>query len=580
MLKDGTNPELFKRHFEDLTMRYVAPMLEAAVNVKLNNPSDWAYFYLEPIKRIHLYSNEVDGMEPNGNSKLTVAFLLIAVLIMFLASINYINLSTAVSVKRGKEIGIRKVLGAEKKTISIYFLLETMFFVFISVILSCVLLLLFVPPLNRYLSMDFGIVNFLNWQLFGLLLAIFFTVSILSGIYPALIAASYKPLKAIKGNLRDKVKGGSTRNILVGIQVLITAFVLTSSLLVYVQINYIQKRDLGFDREQIIVISHANALKEKQESFMQEIKKFPQIMDATSTNQIPCIDIANSSTFIEGKSGENESIIMYQFYADEGFVSTFDFQILSGRGFSREMMTDENTVIINEAAARSLNLTNPAGQHLNPAMSGVWYEIIGICKDFNFKSLHYHVEPAMLFMHKGIHNYLCLKVKFKDFSSSIKFVEGKWKAFVRDVPFNYSFLNEKINHLYHQEQITKRLLFVFFIIIIGVTFLGIYGLVTYTTLKRRKEVAVYKVLGAETYYIIIKFVKEIQIVILVSCVLSVPVSYFLVKEWLQNFAYQINIKMSSFLITWAVISVVALASTIFQIVSAASIKPAKILNKE
>jgi putative ABC transport system permease protein len=577
MLKDGTNPELFRKHFEDLTMRYVAPMLEAAVNVKISKPSDWAYFYLEPIKRIHLYSEVVDGMEPNGNSKLTVAFLLIAVLIMFLASINYINLSTAVSVKRGKEIGIRKVLGAEKKTISIYFLLETMFFVFISVIFSCFLLLIFVPSLNRYLNMDFGIVSFLNREMFGLLLAIFFIVSILSGIYPALIAASCKPLKAIKGNLSDKVKGGSTRNILVGIQVLITAFVLTSTLLVYEQINYIQKRDLGFDREQIIVISHANALKEKQESFMQEIKRFPQIMDATFTNQIPCIDIENSVTFLDGKS---VSANMYQFYADEGFVSTFNFQILSGRGFSKEMATDKNTVIINEAAAKSLELTNPTGRLLNPAPSEDWYEIIGICKDFNFKSLHYHVEPAMLFMHKGIHNYLCLKVKFKDFSSSIKFVEGKWKDFVRDVPFNHFFLNEKINHLYQQEQITKRLLFVFFVIIIGITFLGIYGLVTYTTLKRRKEVAVYKVLGAETYYIIIKFVKEIQTVILVSCMLSVPVSYFSVKGWLQNFAYQIDIKISVFVISWAVISAVALASTIFQIISAAKIKPAKILNKE
>jgi putative ABC transport system permease protein len=577
MLKDGTNPELFAKHFEDITMRYVAPMLETVVNVKINNPTDWAYFYLEPVKRIHLYADVVDGMEPNGNSKLIIAFLLIAILIMFLASINYINLSTAVSVKRGKEIGIRKVLGAEKKTITVYFLLETMFFVFISVILSCFLLLLFVPLLNRYLNTDFGIVNFINWEIFGLLFGIFFVTSILSGIYPALIAASYKPLKAIKGNLNDKVKGGRIRNILIGIQVLITAFVLTSSLFVYEQINYIQNRDLGFDKEHIVVISHANALKEKQESFMQEIKKFPQIMDATYTNRIPCIDIANSVIFSEGKS---ESANMFQFYADEGFVSTFNFQILSGRGFSKEMMTDKNTVIINEAAVKSLNLTDPVGRFLNPATSEDWYEIIGVCKDFNFKSLHYHVEPAMLFMNKGTHKYLCLKVKSDDFGSSIDFVERQWKDFIKDVPFNYFFLNEKINHLYHQEQITKRLLFVFFIIITGITFLGIYGLITYTTLKRRKEVAIYKVLGAETYYIIIKFVKEIQIVILVSCILSAPVSYFLVKEWLQNFAYQIDVRIFVFLITWVIISVIALISTVFQIISAANIKPAKVLNRE
>ncbi|MDR0602779.1 MAG: ABC transporter permease [Bacteroidales bacterium] len=578
MLKNGTNPKLFERHFDDITMRYVAPQLEITVNVGISKPSDWGYFYLEPIKRIHLYSEVVDGLEPNGNSKLIVAFLIIAILILFLASINYINLSTAVSVNRGKEIGILKVLGAEKKTISIYFLLETMFFVFISIILSCCLLLLFVPSLNRYLNMDFGITNFLNWGLFGLLSGIFFIVSILSGIYPALIAASYNPVKALKGNLSDKKGGGNTRTVLVGIQVLITAFVLTSSLLVYEQINYIQKRDLGFDKEHIVVISQANALKDNQESFMQEIKKFPQITDATFTSQIPCIDIVNSETFLEGK---DVSTNMFQFYADEEFVNVFNFQILSGREFSKEMTTDKNAVIINEAAVRSLKLTNPIGKLLNPAPSEDWFEIIGTCKDFNFKSLHYHVEPAMVFMNKGIHKYLCLKVKFRDFSSSINFVKGKWKDFInKDVPFNYFFLNEKINHLYQQEQITKRLLFVFFIMIIGITFLGIYGLVTYTTLKRRKDVAVYKVLGAETYYIIIKYVKEIQIIILVSCVLSVPVSYFLIKEWLQNFAYQINITMFSFLITWVIISVVALISTIFQIVSAANIKPAKVLNNE
>jgi putative ABC transport system permease protein len=579
MLKDGTNPELFKKHFDDIIMRYIAPQLETVVNIEINKPSDWGYFYLEPIKKIHLYSEVVDGMEPNGNSKLIVAFLLIAVLIIFLASINYINLSTAVSVKRGKEIGILKVLGAEKRTISIYFLVETMFFVFISVILSCFLLLIFVPSLNQYFNMDFRIVDFLNWKLFGLLSGMFFIVSILSGIYPALIAASYKPIKAMKGNLNDKIKGGgSIRNILVGIQVLITAFVLTSSLLVYEQINYIQERDLGFDKEHIVVISNANALKDGQKSFMQEIKKFPQIIDATFTNQIPCIDIVNSETFLEGK---NVSTNMFQFYADDGFVSTFNFQILSGREFSKEMTTDKNTVIINEAAAKSLKLTNPAGKLLNPAPSKDWYEIIGTCKDFNFKSLHYLVEPAMVFMHEGIHDYLCLKVKSNDVNSSINFVERIWKDFINeDIPFNYFFLNEKINHLYHQEQITKRLLFVFFIIIIGVTFLGIYGLVTYTTLKRRKEVAVYKVLGAETHYIIIKFVKEIQIVILVSFILSVPISYFLVQEWLQNFAYQINIKMSGFLIAWAIIAVVALISTISQIISTANIKPAKVLNNE
>ena len=311
---------------------------------------------------------------------------------------------------------------------------------------------------------------------------------------------------------------------------------------------------------------------------MQEIKKSTQIIDATFTSQIPCIDSWNSETFLEGKN--RTSTNMFQFYADDGFVSTFNFQILSGREFSKEMMTDKNTVIINEAAAKSLKLTNPVGQRLNPAPSEDWFEIIGVCKDFNFKSLHYRVEPAMLFMHNGIHNYLCLKVKSNDFNSSINFVEGKWKDFIKDVPFNYFFLNEKINHLYHQEQITKRLLFVFFITIIGITFLGIYGLVTYTMLKRRKDVAIYKVVGAETYEIIIKYVKEIQIIILISCVLSVPISYFLVKKWLQNFAYQINIGMFNFLITWVVISVVALISTIFQIISAANINPVKVLNNE
>jgi putative ABC transport system permease protein len=404
----------------------------------------------------------------------------------------------------------------------------------------------------------------------------FFIISILSGAYPAWIAASYKPVKAIKGNLRDKGKGGGSRNILVGIQVLITAFVLTSSLLVYEQINYIQKKDLGFDKEHIIIIPNANALKNQQESFMQEIKKFPQIIDATFTTRIPCIDVYNSVTFLEGK--DRLSANMFQFYADEGFVSAFDFQILSGREFSKE--TDKNVAIINEAAVKSLNLTNPIGQLLNPAPSEDWYEIIGVCKDFNFKSLHYHVEPAMLIMYKGIHKYLCLKVKYKDFGSSINFVGGKWKDFVNTVPFNYFFLNEKINHLYQQERTTQRLLFVFFVIIIGVTFLGIYGLVTYTTLQRRKDVAIYKVLGAETHYIIIKYVKEIQIVILISCIISVPISYLLVKEWLQNFAYQIDIKITGFLITWVIISAVALLSTIFQIISAANIKPAKVLNEE
>jgi putative ABC transport system permease protein len=215
---------------------------------------------------------------------------------------------------------------------------------------------------------------------------------------------------------------------------------------------------------------------------------------------------------------------------------------------------------------------------LNPAPSKDWFEIIGVCKDFNFKSLHYGVEPAMLFMHKGIHNYLCLKVN--DFNSSINFVEGKWKDFINDVPFNYFFLNEKINHLYHQEQITKRLLFMFFIIIIAITFLGIYGLITYTMLKSRKDVAIYKVVGAETYNIIIKYVKEIQFIILIPCIFSVPISYFLVKEWLQNFAYQINIGIFDFLISWAIISMVALISTIFQIISAANINPVKVLKNE
>lgn len=184
----------------------------------------------------------------------------------------------------------------------------------------------------------------------------------------------------------------------------------------------------------------------------------------------------------------------------------------------------------------------------------------------------------MLFMHKGIHNYLCLKVN--DFNSSINFVEGKWKDFINDVPFNYFFLNEKINHLYHQEQITKRLLFMFFIIIIAITFLGIYGLITYTMLKSRKDVAIYKVVGAETYNIIIKYVKEIQFIILIPCIFSVPISYFLVKEWLQNFAYQINIGIFDFLISWAIISMVALISTIFQIISAANINPVKVLKNE
>jgi ABC-type antimicrobial peptide transport system permease subunit len=525
--------------------------------------------YLQPLTDIHLH-------DLNGGGAIVYVYIfsLIALFVLLIACINFMNLATARSLKRSKEVGLRKVVGANKLNLIHQYYAESILLSFISLFFSLLLVELFLPTFNFFSGKSLTLDIAGNIQNVLVLCGITLITGIISGSYPAIFLSSLKPANALKGiNLNSS---SLLRKILVVFQFTLSIILIVCTIVVSNQLNFIQNYNLGFDKNQILYFPMNHELMDKSISLKSELLQNPQILDVTATSSkigiqpMWSVDLNNW----EGNNGE-KSLLLSMISTDYDFLETFQIEIVSGRYFSRSFSTDTAAFVLNEAAIKEMGLNNPRGNSIFEKDG-----IIGVVKNFNFRSLHSEIGPLALVMSPDLYRFMAVKINTHNISRNIKYIEDVTRKFAPDLPFEYQFLDEEFANLYQAEQRLGTIFRSFSILAIFISGLGLFGLASFVVVQRTKEIGVRKVLGASIPNVILLLTKEFTKWVLLGNIIAWPIAYFSMSNWLQNFAYRIDIGWWVFLIAGLLAIVIALITVSYQTIKTALTNPAEALRYE
>jgi putative ABC transport system permease protein len=534
---------------------------------------------LQPLQKIHLYSNINDEISANGNIKYIFLFSSIALLILIIACINYMNLGTARSLQRSKEVGIRKVVGAQKSHLVKQFLSESLILTVIAFILSILLVWTVLPVFSTYFERDI-VFNLMGSAKFLLTLcALVFFTGILSGFYPAFLISSFKPKTALTSVLNRGSKSAVLRYSLVVLQFTISIILIICTLVVKNQLAYIQQRDVGYSKDQIVILRLPSSLAGiNMETIKTELKKNPQVLSASGSGNLPN-DITSFNRF-ERPSSEGPLLSIYTGVVDHDFIELYGLEIIKGRNFSRDYPSDErDAVLINETAAKALEWETPLGQRLRHR-NGRNPEVIGILKDFNFHSLHNEIAPLCLYLYSNSSYYLSLGIKTDNLPETLDFVENQMETFFAGYPFEFRFFDDIFDQAYRAEQKLGDLFIICALMAIFIACLGLFGLVAFTAEQRTKEIGIRKVVGASVSSIIHLLSTQLLRWVLLANVIAWPIAYLAMHKWLQNFAFRAKIGIEIFVVSAFITLFIALLTVSYQSIKSATRNPIDSLRYE
>ncbi len=585
VLKKGTNPEEFQKKLDKDLRQYIEPQLEkvAGLTFEQLKKSGSSYGYvIQPLSAIHLYSHLDYEIEANSDINYIYIFSIIAALILLIACINFINLATARSEKRAKEVGIRKTLGSNKSQLIRQFIVEAVLMSLTAVFFAVILIEVFLPLFNEISGkeMSTGIFN----NIYSIFLLIFFAglIGIAAGSYPAFYLSSFQPVKVLKSESKGKGKS-VLRSGLVIFQFSVTIILFIGTFIIYNQLKYVQNKNLGFDKEQVVIINKTDDIGNQMESFKKELSNCPGVINLSNSNSIPGHQYGDNATRLEGTPNDRVQDLR-QIWCDYGFIKTYNIEMEKGRFFSIEHPSDTSAVVINEAAVKLFGLKDPIGKILiEPGPHGDdKYKIIGVTKDFNYESLHQSVRPLTfhLLANKNFAQFLSVRIKPGNYQETINYLENRWKKFAGNEAFDYNFLDENLTHLYIAEQRTSKIAITFSILAILIACLGLLGLAAFITEQRTKEIGIRKVLGASIPSLLFMLSKEFLKWVLIANIISWPVAYYVMNNWLKDFAYRININFSVFLLSGIIALIIALLTVSSHAIKAATSDPIKSLRYE
>ena len=553
-------------------------------------------FYLQPLSKAHLYSDFEYEIGNTGSATVVWGLLIIAVLIIVLAWINYINLSTAKSMERAKEVGVRKVSGASKQQLIKQFLTESFIINFIALSIAFLIVIMVQPGFNNLtqhqLSLSYLFERELNGFNISASLIIFVIAGIfISGFYPAFVLSSFKPILVLKGKYATSNKGIFLRKILVIGQFAITITLIIGSFIVYKQMNFITQQNLGMSLSQMLVVkppiltSWDSTFINKENSFKSELKQLPHVEGASVIGRIAGEEFARAFDVRRTDINTDNKLSMRNTSIDADFIKVFGVKILAGRNFTNTDFNPDwmklNNVLLNESAVKQLGFTsnNDAVGKTISLFERNW-DVIGVINDFHQKSLHYPVEPTILLPSYGTDNPICIKVDTKNLASTINAIKAKYASFFPGNYFDYYFLDDHFNKQYSDDQLFGKVFAIFAGFAIFIACLGLFGLSLFATAQRTKEIGVRKILGASVSAIIVLLSKDFIKLVIVAFVIASPVAWFIMNGWLQNFAYRISISMWVFAWSGLIAIFIALATVSFQAIRAAIANPVKSLRTE
>ncbi|NOR15615.1 MAG: FtsX-like permease family protein, partial [Candidatus Aminicenantes bacterium] len=533
---------------------------------------------LQPLSRIHLYSNyEFDA--PHGDMTYVLIFSLVAFFILLIACINFMNLTTARSGNRAREVGMRKVSGAYKSDIIKQFFGESLLLAFLALVISVVLVLLLLPVFNNLAAKELSLMGMGSpWLLAGLLVISLLT-GVLSGIYPAFFLSAFQPVKVLKGSSHSKTQGALFRKALVVFQFSLAILLLVCTTIVYNQLNYMSSKKLGYDKEHLLYFGMRGEMREKFDAVKSQLQQNPNIVTVSAGSNVPTYgyNFSNSLWKWEGQNPDEE-ILMRATFVDEGFFKTLGMEMVEGREFSREFSTDVEAVVVNQTAVSAMNMSSAVGKGLS--QGDFKSQIVGVVKDYHFRSLRQDIDPIILIFSSEYSNVLFARLRGENMPQTIGYLEEVWNKFAPGYDFSYSFMDEALDDLYRAEQRTGTIFQYFSFLAILISCLGLFGLASFMAEQRTKEIGIRKVLGATVSSIVLLLSKDFTKWVLVANLVAWPVAYYAMHRWLQGFAYRIPVSWWAFLLAGLLALMIALFTVSFQAVKTALTNPVDTLKYE
>lgn len=570
-LKPGADPEALQQKFQ----RYVE---EHALEAELKAKGNFSRFPFQSLTSIHLDSNLEMELSVNGRHAYIYIFSVVALFILVLACINFINLSTARSITRAKEVGVRKALGSRRGQLMLQFFGESFIAVFGALILALAVLGLSLPYFNILAGKELH----LEWQkmpfLLSLLALITLFTSLLAGVFPAVVLSGFKTIATLKGQLGNQMGRSRLRESLVVGQFSISTALIIGTMVVGSQFRFLLNSELGFNKERVLVIDRVYALDQNYAVFLEKLRKLPMVENASATTSLPG-KLFDSTVFApEQPANFKESSFNYVF-ADPAYLSTLQVKLQAGRDFRQNSRADSLSCIINRAMVKKLGWAEPLGKYIADG-GGNRLEVIGVMEDFHYLSLHHQVEPLILMQAAWTPSYLAVRLKEGDLANQINTVKALWSELAPTAPFEYTFMDDDYQKFYEAEQRLGRVFFLFAVLALFIAGLGLFGLAYYMVARRTKEIGVRKVLGAGVGSVVRLLAFDFLKLVLVAVVLAVPVAYYLLQGWLEDFAYRIDMPWWAFAAAGAIALGIALLTVSFQSVRAALGNPVAALRSE
>ena len=538
---------------------------------------------LQPLTKIHFSSYTEGEMEPPGNPSYIRIFITIALLILVIACINFMNLSTAQSARRAKEVGMRKVLGAQRGKLISQFMGESLLLSFLGLLLAVMLILVLLPAFNQLIQKDLHFSPLVNWQVTLGFIVITFIVGLFAGTYPAFFLSSFQPIEIFRSRLKAGKAHKFFRNGLVSLQYIISISLICSTLVIFSQLRHVKDHDLGFNQEQIVTIGLAGTV--KHDVFKAELEGQPGIVNVSAADTMP--GMGRSETFFTFEEvAEGGRQVLPYIEIDEDYLDTMGMQIVAGRGFSREFPSDNKALILNETLAKQIGWDDPIGKTVSMTdfdekreVILVPYTVIGVVRDFHFESLHQEIR-GHIFMLGDHFNMVAIKVRPDNISETLAGIEQVWQEMESGRPFDFSFLDETFERLYRTEQRLGKIFVYFTLVAIFIAGLGLFGLASFTVDQRTKEIGIRKILGASVPNVALLLSKEFTKWVILANVVAWPLAYYVMNKWLQSFAYRIEVHVWIFLVSGVTALLISLLTVSSKAIKAAIANPVKALRYE
>jgi putative ABC transport system permease protein len=588
LLKPGTTAASVEAGIPRLMEKYIGPQVEKVLGMNLEEfvkKGNFYGMYIQPLSDVHLNPEIGAEFKSATDKKYIYIFSGVALLILIVAAINYMNLSTARSSKRSREVGLRKVLGSHRGHLISQFMTESVILTFISLVFAIAFVEMLLPFFNNMLQTHLSVGYLDHWYVIPGFILLAMIIGLLAGSYPAWFLASFIPVKVLYGKFRTGMSNIRIRSVLVVSQFTITIWLILCTIIVYRQIHYMINKDLGFDKEQLLIIRRMEGVQKKIVPFKQEILKIPGVISAANSTAVPGYPNSNNGYQMEGKSAA-ETFLMQVNWIDYDYLKTYGIKLKEGREFQPDFSSDTSAMILNQEAVRRFGLKDPFNTRFiepGPGNQRKLFNIIGITGDFHYQTLRMSIEPHVFILKPAKWDwpgYLTIRLQKDNIKQTIAGIENTWDKFTNDQPFQYFFLNQEFQKFYKEEQRTEKIAIAFSILAIFIACLGLFGLTSFTTEQRAREISLRKVLGSSLYRIMGLFVKEVLVLIAISTIPAWIAGYYLMNMWLQNFHYHIHLQISEFLIAFLVTLSIAFVTVAYRTYRAGMANPAQVLKYE